>query len=368
MSKNSNNLVFRDNVSVYDNGANEIRLRMGVLNYEEAELDLSTLTENLAAFMRKVFNALQSEEGYNEETINEVLLEPYEKEVVQSLLNELRATNYITSIETKGIDEELTLALLGYLQHEEIESGDDANKKQVLFFADDEYTVNSAISLAKEMNFTLNIMDVQTMQEIKNADLTSNMDGLSRVQQMSHFEEMFKKYDAVVGCMKNLSIILMRNLNRICMEVEIPIVLTFIDGPVVCALATNPYSTGCLECFELRALARLEDHVQYHNFVKVEKNSSKYTSKGSKGLVPLLNLLVNLAVSEAYLIRKIGVSKFTGRLLTIYLPTLEIQAQDILRVPFCPACGAVSKIKLEEKNISSRALVDEMVANTIKIK
>ncbi|HBI56281.1 MAG TPA: streptolysin associated protein SagC, partial [Firmicutes bacterium] len=135
-------------------------------------------------------------------------------------------------------------------------------------------------------------------------------------------------------------------------------------GPVICILASNPYTTGCLECFELRALARLEDHVQYHNFVNEEK---RYFGNGrsNPGIKPLLNMLVNQTLSEAFLIRKIGVSKFTGRLLTTYLPTMEIQAQDILRVPFCPACGAVAKARLEEKNISSRALVDEMVANTL---
>ncbi len=368
MISNVKNLVFRDNVRVFDNGTSEIRLRMGVFNYEEAELDLSYLSENLASFMRKVVEFLQSEEGYNEEIINEYLLEPYDKEVVESLLNELCATNYVTTCDCKSIDEEITLALLGYLQHDEIESEEEAAKKKVLFFADDEYSVKTASSLANEMNFALNIMEMETIQEIKNADLTTNMDGLSSVQQMSHFVEMFKHYDAIVGCMKNLSVVLMRNLNRISIQLEIPVVFSFIDGPVICVLATNPYATGCLECFELRALSRLEDHVQYHNFVKIEKNTSKYSSHGNKGIIPLLNILVNITVSEAYLIRKIGVSKFTGRLLTIYLPTLEIQAQDILRVPFCPACGTVAKVRLEEKNISSRALVDEMVANTLKIK
>ncbi len=368
MNSNVNNLVFRDNVRVFDNGESEIRLRMGMFNYEEAELDLSVLSENLISFMRKVVEFLQSEEGYNEEMINEYLLEPYEKEMVEGLLNELRATNYITTCQNKSIDEEITLALLGYLKHEDLDSEEDAAKKKILFFSDDEYSTETAKSLAGEMNFTLDIMKTETIQEIKNADLTTNMDGLSSVQQMSHFEEMFKQYDAIIGCMKNLSIILMRNLNRISVELEIPVVLAFIDGPVICILATNPYTTGCLECFELRALSRLEDHVQYHNFVKIEKNISKYSSRGNKGIVPLLNVLVNLAVSEAYLIRKTGSSKFTGRLLTIYLPTFEIQAQDILRVPFCPACGAVAKVRLEEKNISSRALVDEMITNALKIK
>lgn len=367
MNDNCNNMVFRDNVRVYDNGMDEIRLRMGVFNYEEAELDMSDLSEQLTDFTRKMIQLLQSEEGYNEEIINEYILEPYEKEIIESLLNELKATNYVTTCECKSRDEEITLALLGYLEHDNLESEEDAAKKKVLFFADDEYSIRTAKDLADEMGFRIDIMEMETFQELKSADLTTNMDGLSTVQQMSHFEEMFREYDAMVGCLKNLSVIFMRNLNRISVKLEIPVVFSFIDGPVICALATNPYTTGCLECFELRALSRLEDHVQYHNFVNIERDSNKYSS-GNIGFVPLLNMLVNLAISESFMIRKIGASKFTGRLLTIYLPTLEIQAQDILRVPFCPACGAVAKAKLEEKNISSRAIVDEIVANTLKIK
>ena len=83
------------------------------------------------------------------------------------------------------------------------------------------------------------------------------------------------------------------------------------------------------------------------------------------GQIPLLNMLVNIAVSEAYTFKRIGVSKFTGRLLTIYMPTMEIQVQDLLRVPYCSACGAIAKAALEEKNVSSRALVDEMVKNAL---
>ena len=356
--------VFRDNVRVFSNGADEIRLRMGVFNYEEVELDLSTLSKPLAEFMRKVVQLLESEQGYDEDLLNEQLLEPYEKEIVQSMIGELHATNYIVSQEDRSIGQDLTMALLGYLEHEGMESDEEADKKKILFFADDDYAIYTANSLSEDMEMPITIMDKELMQEVRSADLTTNMDGLSTVKTMSRLAEKFKPYDAIIGCMRNLSIIMMRNINRISVELEIPVVLSFIDGPVICVLATNPYTTGCLECFEMRALARLEDHVQYHNFVKADKPHA-FSGYSNAGVKLLLNMLVNQALSEAFLIRKIGVSKFTGRLLTIYLPTMEIQAQDILRVPFCPACGAVAKARLEEKNISSRVLVDEMVTNAL---
>lgn len=358
------NYVIRDSVRVFDNGADEIRLRMGIFNYEEVALDMSTLSKPLSTFLREVIHLLQSPQGYDERLLNQQFLEPYEKELAQSMIDELHATNYIVTQEDRTVGKELTMALLGYLEQEDIESDEDANKKKILFFADDEYAIATANSLSADMEMPITIMEKELMQEVRSADLTTNLDGLSSVQTMSRLAKKFRQYSAIVGCMRNLSVVWLRNLNRISLELEIPVVLSFIDGPVICILASNPYTTGCLECFELRALARLEDHVQYHNFVNEEKRYSG-NGRSNPGIKPLLNMLVNQTLSEAFLIRKIGVSKFTGRLLTTYLPTMEIQAQDILRVPFCPACGAVAKARLEEKNISSRALVDEMVANTL---
>lgn len=356
--------VFRDSVRVYDNGADELRLRMGVFNYEEVELDMSTLSEPLSNFLKEMVRLLESEEGYDKKLLKEQLLEPFEKDIAQSMLDELHAANYVLAKKERTIGKELTMALLGYLEQEDMGSDNDADQKRILFFADDNYAIDTANNLSADMEMPITVMDKDLMQAVRTADLTSNMDGLSTIKTLRVLGEKFKPFDAIIGCMRNLSVLMMRNINRISVELEIPVVLSFIDGPVICVLATNPYTTGCLECFELRALARLEDHVQYHNFVKAEKEN-RSRSRDNAGTKPLLNMLVNQLMSEAFLIRKIGVSKFTGRLLTTYLPTMEIQAQNILRLPFCPACGAVAKARLEEKNLSSRVLVDEMVANAL---
>lgn len=366
MGNGDNVLSFRDSVRVWDNGSDEIRIRMGVFNFEEVTLDMSTLSENAAEYVRKIIDKLQTQEGYDLKSLDEAILEPYEKEIVESIVNELHETSYLVWAHEENIGQELTLSLLGYLEQDDLESDEDTDKKKVIFYSDNEYATASAKNLANDIKMQMDILSEEEMQNIKNTDLTSNMDGLSTIQNLNKCGEKFKAYDAIVMCVKNLTVVTMRNINRISVEFKIPVIYTFIDGPIIGALATNPYSTGCLECFELRTLARLEDHVQYHNFVKIERKEYKSRGKTNIGQIPLLNMLVNIAVSEAYTFKRIGVSKFTGRLLTIYMPTMEIQVQDVLRVPYCPACGAVAKANLEEKNVSSRALVDEMVKNALK--
>ena len=74
-------------------------------------------------------------------------------------------------------------------------------------------------------------------------------------------------------------------------------------------------------------------------------------------------LLCAFLVNEAVLLRSLGTSRFLGRALSIYLPTYEMQAQDVLRIGTCPACGHVSRDIVEEINFSSRVVIDRHVRN-----
>lgn len=361
----SKKYVFRDSVRVYDNGDNEIRLRMGVFNYEEVTLDLSALSNSLAAGIREIFKKCQTKDGYEGLKVEELYVDHYEKEIAESIIKELYETNYLVMADEQRLAQEVSLSLLGFLDKEELNDRKDVAQAQLIFYSDDQYTIDMAKKLSADLELNMDILPDVEMQAIRQADLTSNLDGLSTIQDINYFGEKLKKYGAIIICVKNISVTMMRNINRISVNFEIPVIFTFVDGPVVGALATNPYATGCLECFELRALARLEDHVQFHNFVSKEKECQMRGKQNSAGMIPLLNMIVNLAISEAFTLQHIGASKLTGRLLTIYIPTMEIQAQDILRVPYCPACGAIAKVNLEEKNVSSRALVDEMVKNVL---
>ena len=59
----------------------------------------------------------------------------------------------------------------------------------------------------------------------------------------------------------------------------------------------------------------------------------------------------------------IGMLRLAGRALSVYLPLLEIQAQDILRVPYYPACGHISCSQMDEIYRSSNPLVSDMLSS-----
>ncbi|HFU4612864.1 TPA: streptolysin associated protein SagC, partial [Streptococcus pyogenes] len=52
---------------------------------------------------------------------------------------------------------------------------------------------------------------------------------------------------------------------------------------------------------------------------------------------------------------------FEGRLLSIYLPTLEIQVQDILKMSNSQTQGALAKLKYEDQQISTREIVKKLL-------
>jgi thiazole/oxazole-forming peptide maturase SagC family component len=81
---------------------------------------------------------------------------------------------------------------------------------------------------------------------------------------------------------------------------------------------------------------------------------------------PLMSWLTVLAVTEGYLHASVGTSRLSGRVLGIHVPTLEIQAQDLLRMPSCPACGRVARERTREINFNSRAAVDRVIAEVLR--
>ena len=177
--------------------------------------------------------------------------------------------------------------------------------------------------------------------------------------ELAKFEKVFHSYSCVLGCLAAPNLSVLRNLNRVLVRSEKPLILGLIDGPFVSALSTIATETGCFECFEQRMLARLEDTLVYHQFVQATGGG---LAGGGPWLSPQLHVLTALVISEGFLCSTLGMMRLAGRVVSIYLPLLEIQVQDVLRVPYCPACGFISKAQMNEIYTSSQRLVTEMMA------
>src|SRR5947209_1204817 len=150
---------------------------------------------------------------------------------------------------------------------------------------------------------------------------------------------------------------MLRNLNRLLIRAEKPLILGMVDGPFLVVFSALANETGCFECFEQRMLARLEDTAVYHDFIR-----ARAQGEGNDiWRAPQMHTLVSAVLSEAYLYTTLGLMRLAGRLINVYLPLLEIQIQDLLRVPYCPACGHIAQAKMDELYTSTRRIVNDLV-------
>ena len=199
-------------------------------------------------------------------------------------------------------------------------------------------------------------------------DLTTKTEAVDYLKDLEKYQSMLSLYSCVLGSFVTPNVSMLRNLNRILIKLEKPLILGFMDGPFMSLLSTIVTQTGCFECYEHRMLARLEDTVIYHKFIESNRRYS-YRKENFKAAIftPPVHMLTSAVISEGFLYATLSVLRLAGRIINIYLPVLEIQVQDLLRVPYCPACGFVSRSQMNEMYTSSRKIIKEMVSK-IEIK
>ena len=345
-----------EGVRAYRSGE-EIRIRKGVWNHKEAIVRLTGLEERDARALNAVCDALlQGKDADLNAIASELSITPEDIGPVCGLLESLKAQQFLHDTKQKDISEAIRALLGGNLTGFEERA---AAPRPVLFFSDNDYSKGAAKTLAGEIGLPLDVIDDETMKALSVADLTSRTDAVEYMQTVEKFEKIFKSYRCVLGVVASPNLSLLRNLNRLLVRMEKPLILGLVDGPFLCALSTLATETGCFECFEQRMLARLEDTVVYHQFVQATGSGA---NAGGPWLSPQLHTLTATVISEAFLYSTLSMMRLAGRIVSVYQPLLEIQVQDLLRVPYCPACGYISKSQVDEMYTSSKRIMIDMMA------
>jgi thiazole/oxazole-forming peptide maturase SagC family component len=343
-----------------EDGAGRIRIRTGVWNYEEAVIDVSGESPAVARSVRSALRAAGSGSVTVAEHLDAELL-PIERANIEKLFADLAQAGVMVSSADRGSQDAITAALLGRLVSP-YPTGGAAPSGEVLFLSDCAAATSQARALAEGMRLRLSVVSDWVAGRLAEVDLTSRIDGLRTEQDLADLRPSLTGAAAVVTCFQRPSLPLLRNLNRVLEGQDKPWVSAFIDGPFISVVGVKSPHTGCFECFEQRALARLEDHVSYHDFARSPLGAAAALHTDA----PMMAMLTSLAVTEGYLHAAVGASRLSGRALSIHLPTLEIQTQDLLRMPNCPACGKVSRQRIREINFNSRAAVDRIVAEVLR--
>ncbi|SMF78963.1 hypothetical protein [Streptomyces sp. Amel2xC10] len=333
-----------------------IRLRWGIWNFSEVTVDLRAESPEVRAAMTEFFDGLATGEAVDGSFTWAAGLSPLERTNLRLAVTELRQAGFLAHDSRSEHGIEMARALLGNL---DLYGTAESVRATVGLVSDSPSAAVYVTRQTEALGTPVELMPAEFMTELAEADLTSGMGGLTAADTLKRLSSYVEHCDSLIVSVSRASLLTLRNLNRLACHLEKPVVVGLVDGPFATVVGAESPRTGCLECFEQRSLARLEDHIGYHAFVGTG------TPRAQSGPNGVEWLLCAHLVNEAVLLHSLGTSRFLGRALSIYLPTYEMQAQDVLRIGTCPACGHVARDIVEEINFSSRVVIDQHVRNAL---
>jgi thiazole/oxazole-forming peptide maturase SagC family component len=356
-------LMVAEGVSIYFNGQDEIRIRKGIWNYEEAILALGEADRHLRQALVGVFDLLDRGEMLDVDSF--IRQEKHAPEVaaqIRQIIDTLRAQHYLQAEDDRAANLLLYDLLGGTIANRYVYGVQPL--RPILFVGDTAAIKDHAARLAGEIGLPISVMTEGDFASITRLDLTTRFDGYTTHEQLDCVTKLIAPYAAIVGCMERPHVTLLRNLNRALIQTSTPLSLALLDGPFTSVFTIKPPETGCFECYELRLMARMQDIAAYRQFVDHTRGRTMEAAPKTY-LTPLMYSLAAQVLFEGFLITSIGKAKLAGRLLNTYLPIMEIQVQDLLRVPFCPACGFVSKAHRDEMYTSTKKIVDQVLERVV---
>ncbi|EHI70330.1 bacteriocin biosynthesis cyclodehydratase, SagC family [Streptococcus ictaluri 707-05] len=227
--------------------------------------------------------------------------EELEEELFVKLTEVITALYYndILMFEDEHALQENVMKILTGNFHFIAESEQGPDKSPILFISDSTYVNQSALLLAEQLDLDLRVADDDLKMTIQTTDVSSRLDALEHHRHMNSLSERLKDYQSIVICQERLNVTMLRHLNEISVALQKQLVLGFVDGPFLHACTLNPPHTADFDSLERRVLARLQDHTLYQHFASQVLPT---THTVSKAYLPLLSVLMNLLVSEAFII------------------------------------------------------------------
>lgn len=347
-----------ESTAIFFNGETEIVFRKGVWNYEEAVMDITDLSETTQESLLDLFRDV-SEGGAvsTDDLFSKYQIDGGEVDRILSLLDELSEQAYLSD-GSEDRTKALITNLIGGTASTGL-SGNIADFSNTLLICDSEPVTKQLTGMSDGISMRMEVMDPEDMRTLASTDVTQRLDALETEAAYQKLSPMFAGCSSVLVCLERPHIRMLRNLNRVLLKLGIPFVVCLIDGPFLSVMTIKGYETGCFECYERRVMARLESMSAYRSYV--EKSSGYMRKSDNTSLAPILGMMASLGLFEAFLINTIHKAKLAGRVFNIYLPLLEVQVQDLLRVPFCSACGQIAKARYEEMYTSSEKIVEKLV-------
>lgn len=160
------------------------------------------------------------------------------------------------------------------------------------------------------------------------------------------FEELLLNFKALEGgfvvlALENINPIFTKKFNRIATALNLSWIHAAIDGPFIfIGPLFESCKTACYECFETRISMNLREYSAYQSY-KAALVEDKIMRKSEFPMKPLLNsLMISHLAMEVLNFALTGCCFTKNKVLSIYLPTMEITFNEFVKVSTCQNCGA----------------------------
>ena len=156
----------------------------------------------------------------------------------------------------------------------------------------------------------------------------------------------------------------LRVVNRICLGLGVPWLHAALDGPfVLVGPLVVPHRSPCYECLETRVTMNMRERASYQQYK--EALAAHAVAHGRMPVQPIVvGMLASHAALEALNFIATGTTFTINKLLAIYLPTMEVAYNEVLRVPSCPACSPTAEQQETSVYFDTGALLEEPIGQT----
>lgn len=197
-------------------------------------------------------------------------------------------------------------------------------------------TLLKKISDEKNIKLIIENKNISEIFSIENESIFFN--GLEKEKFLARFSSW--KNSFVVVLMTSIDLVALHQINTIAYELKIHWIIGVIDGPTMMIGPTFIPSQGpCFGCFEARVGMNIRESVRYVDYKKkiFAGNPTRVSQK------PLLEVLEHILCAHVvlevtnYLLTE---NTYTiGKVLSMYLPTMEIAYNEVLPFSGCSVCG-----------------------------
>ncbi|MCQ4080756.1 TOMM precursor leader peptide-binding protein [Streptomyces sp. RB6PN25] len=255
---------------------------------------------------------------------------------VEAVVDHLRTLDAIEWGPTSAVD-----AYLDQMRPLKVDDGSTGRPERAVLLGDPQLTTVVADLLSELDQAKTEVLapDSPIAKILATPDLADVHDGLRLARLVDAFAELRGAY--VVLAQETVNPAQATLFNRVALEAGITWTHAAVDGPFLLVGPTIvPGSSPCYQCFETRVAMNLRSNDSYVRYKHALAQG--VVKAGSPPLLSALRAtLAGHTALEAVNYLTCGSTFTIGKVLGIYLPTMEISHSEVLRLPGCPSCGSL---------------------------